>query len=134
MRVHSPIETRLAECQDCYKCVRHCPVKAIKVENDAASIVRDLCIYCGTCVDVCPVDAKQVRDDGTRLKHLLKLKEKVIVSLAPSYVAEFKGISAGQLIRGLKKLGFHGVSETALGAEEVSAHVAELLKQKTSPF
>jgi len=133
MRVHPPIETRLTQCQDCYKCVRHCPVKAIKIENDAASIVRELCIYCGTCVDVCPVEAKQVRDDGTRLKHLLKLKEKVIVSLAPSFVAEFRDVSTGQLIRGLKKLGFYGVSETALGAQEVSAHTAELLKQKAAP-
>ncbi len=133
MRVHPPIETRLAECQDCYKCIRHCPVKAIKIEDDAASIVRELCIYCGTCVGVCPVEAKQVRDDGTRLKHLLKLKEKVIASLAPSFLAEFKGVSAGQLIRGLKKLGFHGVSETALGAQEVSAHTAELLKKEDVP-
>lgn len=133
MRVHPPIETRLTQCQDCYKCIRHCPVKAIKIENDAASIVRELCIYCGTCVGVCPVEAKQVRDDRARLKHLLELKDKVIVSLAPSYMAEFKEASAGQLIRGLKQLGFYGVSETALGAQEVSAHTARLLKEKTAP-
>lgn len=130
MRVNPPIETRSTECQDCYKCIRHCPVKAIKIENDAASIVRELCIYCGTCVGVCPVEAKQVRDDSSRVKHLLKLKERVIVSLAPSYVAEFKDVTPGQLIRGLKKLGFYGVSETALGAQEVSAHTAALLNKK----
>ena len=79
------------------------------------------------------MEAKQVRDDSARVKRLLKLKDRVIVSLAPSYLAEFKGVPVGGLIRGLKKLGFYGVSETALGAQEVSAHTAELLKRGEAP-
>lgn len=127
---HSPvIETRLTECQDCYKCVRLCPVKAIKIENDAASIIEDLCIHCGICVDACPVGAKQIRDDSARVKTLLQLKDKVILSLAPSWRIEFAGVRTGQLIQAIRKLGFFGVSETALGAEEVSAHIAAHLKE-----
>lgn len=128
------IETRLTQCQDCYKCVRHCPVKAIKIENDAASIIDELCIHCGTCVNTCPVGAKQIRDDSARVKNLLTLKEKVILSLAPSWRTEFEGIPAGRLIAALRKLGFYGVSETALGAEEVSANVAAYLKTGDTPL
>ncbi len=129
-----PVYTEKTECQDCYKCVRECPVKAISVENGSAIIISDLCILCGHCVEVCPVNAKKVRDDLKRAKQLLKLKEQVIVSLAPSFVSEFSGIKSGQLIRALKTLGFYGVSETALGAQEVSAHTAEILNTDEPRF
>ena len=56
MNFLNPIYTEKRECQDCYKCVRHCPVKAIKVESGYASVVPELCILCGHCVEVCPKD------------------------------------------------------------------------------
>ncbi len=130
----SLIETRLTECQDCYKCVRHCPVKAIRIENAAASIIDELCVFCGTCVETCPVEAKQVRDDRARARNLLQLKEKVLLSLAPSWRSEFPGTSPAQLAAAVRKLGFFGVSETALGAEEVSANLAALLARQQEPL
>ena len=129
MNYLSPIFTEKRECQDCYKCVRNCPVKAIKVEGGYASVVSELCIVCGYCVEVCPSGAKKVRDDLAAARQLLKRKGKVLVSLAPSYVTEFSGVTAAQMIAGLKKLGFGGVSETALGAQQVSAQAAALLKK-----
>lgn len=120
-----PVYTEQAECQDCYKCVRECPVKAIQVKDSSASIIEDRCIMCGHCVNICPVGAKRVRSDLGRVKKLLQLKKRTLVSIAPSFRSEFPEIDSGQMIRALKMLGFHGVSETALGAEEVSAHVAE---------
>lgn len=127
MNYLKPIYTEKGNCQDCYKCVRACPVKAIKVENGSATVVYELCIVCGNCVDVCPSGAKKVRDDLGRARQLIKMKERVIASLAPSFVSEFRGYSANQIITALKSLGFHGVSETALGAQEVSANVAHRL-------
>jgi iron only hydrogenase large subunit-like protein len=103
-------------------------VKAIQVVNDSARVMSERCIYCGTCVNVCPVGAKKVRDDLSRAKLLLKRKAKVVVSLAPSFTTEFPGLEPGRLIRSLKALGFWGVSETALGAEHVSAACAAVLK------
>lgn len=123
----NPVYTEKTECQDCYKCVRECPVKAIKVQNGAAAIIPEQCVLCGHCVDVCPAGAKRVRDDLEKVRKLLKAKKKVFISLAPSFVSEFSDIAPGQLIRGLKKLGFFGISETALGAQQVSAHVARQL-------
>jgi len=127
----NPIFTEKTECQDCYKCVRECPVKAIKVEDGHAEVIQEKCIYCGHCVEVCPSGAKRVRNDLGRVKQLLKLKEKVIVSIAPSYLSEFTDIKTPVLVHLIKRLGFYGVSETALGAQEVSANSAELIKNNS---
>ncbi|AQT68974.1 Iron hydrogenase 1 [Anaerohalosphaera lusitana] len=125
-----PIFTEPAECQDCYKCLRQCSVKGIKIQEGHARIIPELCVMCGKCVQVCPVGAKRVRNDLDRAKLLLQMKKKVIVSLAPSFVSEFAGIEQAQLIAGIKRLGFYGVSETALGAQEVSATIAKKLKEE----
>ena len=122
-----PVYTLEAECQDCYKCVRHCPVKAIKVRDGHAAVIPELCVACGKCVEVCPVKAKRVRNDTARLRQLLSEPAPVYASLAPSWVSEFKNIAPGQLIRALKTLGFAGVSETALGAQIISAEVSKEL-------
>ena len=128
MNYLNPIYTEKRECQDCYKCVRNCPVKAIKVEGGYASVVPELCILCGHCVEVCPNGAKKVRDDLSQAKQLLAMKNRVLVSLAPSFVSEFPDARAGQMIRALRQLGFSGVSETALGAQQVSAQAAAMLQ------
>jgi len=104
-------------------------VKAIKVEGGYASVVPELCIVCGHCVEVCPNGAKKVRDDLAKARQMLTLKKKVFVSLAPSFVTEFPGLQPAQLVGALKKLGFAGVSETALGAQQVSAQAAALLRK-----
>jgi iron only hydrogenase large subunit-like protein len=122
-----PIFTEKAACQDCYKCVRNCPVKAIKVENDHALIVHESCVFCGTCVLSCPVGAKKVRDDVPKVKRLLQIREKVIVSLAPSFVPEFAPATPDQVAASLRALGFWAVSETAIGADLLNAHIAEAL-------
>ncbi len=122
-----PIYTEKHECQDCYKCVRQCPVKAIKVQDAYATIVAEMCVFCGHCVSICPNAAKHVRNDLPRARQLVKLPTKVFVSLAPSWMTEFADIPEPQLIAALKRLGFAGVSETALGAQQVSAHVAQAL-------
>ena len=81
MNFLNPIYTEKRECQDCYKCVRHCPVKAIKVEGGYASVVPELCILCGHCVEVCPNSAKRVRDDLPQARQLLALKPRVLALL-----------------------------------------------------
>ena len=129
MQQDYPIYTEKTECQDCYKCLRHCPVKAIKVENGSATVMPERCVACGHCVEVCPAHAKRVRNDLKRALHLLESKkDKVYVSLAPSWKTAFPGVSAEMMIAALKRLGFAGVSETALGAEAVSAGVIETIK------
>ena len=72
MTKQHPVYTLTNECKDCYKCVRHCPVKAIKIENDHASVIAEKCISCGHCVQVCPTNAKCVRTDLEKVKNLFK--------------------------------------------------------------
>lgn len=126
-----PIYTEVVECQDCYKCVRGCVAKAIRVQDGHASILPELCTACGHCVAICPAKAKKIRSDVLRAQNLLKRKSRVYASLAPSWVAEFPGIPRTSIIAAFQYLGFAGVSETALGAQEVSA--ALLRELGTSP-
>lgn len=126
MNSQHPVYTLVNECRDCYKCVRECPVKAIKIENDHASVIPEKCISCGTCVKVCPANAKCVRGDLEKVKNLLLAQKDVYVSLAPSWRSVFEN-SAQKMIAILKRLGFKEVSEAAIGAQEVSIHDAEVL-------
>ena len=131
MNHNFPVYTVARSCQDCYKCVRHCPCKAIKVENGSASIIPELCVSCGRCVRVCPVHAKKIRPDLSRGRFLLEdSNNMVIASIAPSYVSYFKNVNAKTMITALKKLGFYGVSETAHGAQIVSSECASYMAEK----
>jgi len=123
-----PIYTEKNDCQDCYKCVRECPVKAIKIEDGSASIIEDLCIFCGHCTEICPVGAKKIRNDLSLAKLFLGHGDTVVASIAPSWVADFPGVTEAQLVAALKFLGFKAISETSIGAEVVSAETGRLLK------
>ena len=57
-----------SNCKDCYKCIRHCPVKAISFAENRAEIIPDECILCGQCYVVCPQNAKQIRSDVDKVK------------------------------------------------------------------
>jgi iron only hydrogenase large subunit-like protein len=129
MNYRYPVYTIENECQDCYKCIRRCPVKAIKIEDGHAAVIPELCIACGRCVETCPAEAKQVRNDLETVRKLLKSGENIYVSLAPSWISEFKNVSKAQMCAAFRLLGFAGASETALGAQLVSAHVAKTLNK-----
>jgi iron only hydrogenase large subunit-like protein len=125
------IYTKRRECHDCHKCIRECPVKAIRVQGTYTRIVPEVCILCGNCVQVCPSNAKQVRDDLPLAQELLASGRKVIASLAPSFVAQYPHLRPAQLIHALKQLGFAAVSETALGAQQVSANVHAAMQNES---
>ena len=124
-----PIFTVENDCQDCYKCVRACPVKAIQIREGKAQVLPELCVLCGRCVEVCPVRAKTVRSDLAKAQALLGSGKRVFASLAPSWVGEFPGMTPSMLVGALKTLGFAGVGETALGAQSVTAEVARFLAE-----
>jgi iron only hydrogenase large subunit-like protein len=127
MNIHSPVFTTENICQDCYKCIRHCPCRAIRIVNGRAGVIQERCVACGMCVRVCPAKAKKIRPDLPRTKYLLGNGKKVYASLAPSFVSYFKRYKPEALIAALLQLGFAGVSETALGAQIVSAETATFL-------
>src|SRR5574344_188478 len=110
------LESKKNDCKNCYKCIRGCPTKSISFSDNQASIIHDDCILCGRCFLACPQDAKEIRNDLKKVKDLIKNNEKVIVSIAPSFLASYKGCSINTIKVALKKLGFYDVEETAIGA------------------
>ncbi len=121
-----PVYTLKNECHDCYKCIRECHVKAIKIQDNSAYVIGERCVACGHCVMVCPSGAKRVRNDIEKVKRLFLQNKKVYVSLAPSWVGVYN-VKKEKMISALKKLGFEGISETALGAQEVSIECAKII-------
>ncbi len=117
-----------SNCKNCYKCIRHCPVKAIRFSGNQAHIIGNECILCGRCFVVCPQDAKQIVDETEKAKVLIQSGEKVFVSLAPSFIANYGGIGINGMRKALKKLGFYDVEETAVGATIVKNEYERMLE------
>ena len=119
-----------SNCKNCYKCIRHCPVKAIRFSGNQAHIIGNECILCGQCFVVCPQNAKQIIDETEKVKVLLQSGDPVIVSLAPSFIANYDGVGIAAMREALKKLGFFDVEETAIGATIVKKEYERMLYEE----
>ncbi len=119
-----------SNCKNCYKCIRHCPVKAIRFSGNQAHIIGNECILCGQCFVVCPQNAKEIVDETEKVKVLLQSGEPVIVSLAPSFIANYDGVGIASMRKALKQLGFYDVEETAIGATIVKTEYERMLKEE----
>ena len=128
-----PIVTYKERCRRCYSCVRTCPVKAIKVDQGFAQIIYDRCIGCGNCLS-CPQNAKVVVDRMVRTQELLTGGAPVVAVLGCSFPAFFNAVSPGQLVSGLKSLGFLEVHEGAYGARMIAAGYRDQLKESRQPM
>lgn len=118
-----------SNCKNCYKCIRHCPVKAIRFSGNQAHIIGDECILCGHCFVVCPQNAKEIVNETEKVKVLLQ-SYPVYVSLAPSFIANYEGVGINAMRKALKKLGFADVEETALGATVVKNEYDRMLREE----
>ena len=118
-----------SNCKNCYKCIRHCPVKAIRFSGNQAHIIGNECILCGQCFVVCPQNAKEIVDETEKVKVFLQSGDPVIVSLAPSFIANYEGVGINAMRKALKQLGFYNVEETAIGATIVKTEYERMLKE-----
>ena len=140
-------------CKECGACSRVCPytaiisrkrpcenackIKAISMnENKAAAINNDKCIACGACVYQCPFGAITDKSFILDVIDIIKksennVKYKVYAVVAPTISSQFKYAKLGQVITGLKKLGFHTVIEAALGADMVAFAESKELAEKS---
>ena len=142
-------KSKCVECGQCAKvcpfsaivnrkrpCQKACKVKAISInEDNAASINNEKCIQCGACVYQCPFGA--ITDKSYILDAIDVIKKsegntkyKVYAMVAPSVSSQFTYAKPGQVISGLKKLGFFTVVEAALGADMVAHAESRELSEK----
>ena len=118
-----------SNCKNCYKCIRHCPVKAIRFSGNQAHIIGNECILCGQCFVVCPQNAKEIVDETEKVRVFLQSEDPVFVSLAPSFIANYDGVGINSMRNALKKLGFYDVEETAVGATIVKTEYERMLAE-----
>ena len=116
-----------ANCKNCYKCIRHCPVKSIRFSENQAHIIGNECILCGQCFVVCTQNAKQIVGETEKVKVFLQSGAPVYASVAPSFIANYEGIGINAIAKALKKLGFAGAEETAVGATIVKTEYEKML-------
>ena len=141
-----------SKCVECGACAKVCPfsaivnrkrpcqiackVKAISINDDnAAAIDNNKCIQCGACVYQCPFGAISDKSYILNVVDLIKKsqnnkKYKVYAVVAPSISSQFTYAKLGQVITGLKELGFFTVVEAALGADMVAMSEAKELSEK----
>jgi two-component system NtrC family sensor kinase len=125
------ISTSIGRCRRCYTCVRHCPAKAIKVEDGQAVVMDERCIGCGTCYKVCAQRAKEIRDSIGQVRELLAGEQPVLACLAPSFPAAFFEVKPGQVASAARRLGFAEVLEVAFGAELLGRAYGQLARGNT---
>lgn len=129
-RIDQIVFTNKARCRDCYRCVRVCPVKAIKMKNGQATVIEERCIHCGTCIKECPQGAKSYRNSVEKVLSLLSERKFVAASIAPSYAGFFPEYEAARIPSVLRELGFSHISETSVGAYISAMKSNELIKKK----
>ncbi|MBQ2904721.1 MAG: 4Fe-4S binding protein, partial [Clostridia bacterium] len=119
-----------SNCKNCYKCIRHCPVKAIRFSGNQAHIIGNECILCGQCFVVCPQNAKEIVNEVEKVKVLIQSGDPVVISLAPSFIANYDGVGINSMRSALQKLGFFDVEETAIGATIVKNEYERILAEE----
>lgn len=119
-----------SNCKNCYKCIRHCPVKSIRFSGNQAHIIGNECILCGHCFVVCPQNAKEIVNETEKVRVLLQSGNPVVVSIAPSFIANYEGVGIESMRSALQSLGFYDVEETAVGATMVKREYDRILNEE----
>ena len=126
------VYTSKAKCRDCYRCVRVCPVHAIKMKDGQAQVITERCITCGTCITVCPQQAKSYRTDYIKVLQMIEDGETLALSLAPSFVSNYNDWEQERLPSALRMLGFKYVGETAVGALHSALATSKYIKENSN--
>lgn len=122
------IRLKDVECRDCYKCIRNCPVNAIRYADGHAAILQDECIVCGECVVTCPQRGDFVNSCVDEIRDIIKSGGRVVASVGPSFISDLPVGSIEGMRRTLLQLGFTDAQETSLGSEIVSREYERIMR------
>ena len=128
--MQSVLKLKKSNCKNCHRCIRRCPVKAIRFTGHQAHIISDECILCGQCFVVCPQNAKEIVDDTERVRVMLQGSAPVIASVAPSFYACWNDCGINSIRKALKELGFSDAEETAIGATIVKREYERQIREQ----
>lgn len=127
------IVTHKVNCRDCFRCVRSCPSNAIGINKGHDRVIEDRCILCGRCVLECPQQAKQINSQLEKMTTAIESGKRVVLSLAPSYIAAFPEYAPADLAEQAIRAGISAVAETAQAAEKIAeVYKAHLQNDNTS--
>jgi len=116
-----------AQCHNCMRCVRACPVGAMTYVHNEPTIAAEECILCGRCYVACPHEAKSLLTEFQQVQKWLDERQEVVLSVAPSFAAVWPKLSSLEKI--LTGRGFSHIEETARGAAVVSKAYANLIEK-----
>jgi iron only hydrogenase large subunit-like protein/uncharacterized Fe-S cluster-containing protein len=120
-----------SKCRDCYKCLRECPVKAIKVVDSQARIIGSRCILCGKCSIICPQNAKLIHSETPIIRKILNEGNIVIALVDLSYISSF-GLENFNIAKdALLKIGFSDAYDLSYGSAIYSKKIQEIIKSGT---
>lgn len=114
-------------CKNCYKCVRECPVKAIKFSENIATVIEERCIACGRCYVVCPKNALNMYNDLTVVLDHIKGGKKLSALVDSAYLGAYE--NPAMFVSALKKLGFATVSEIAVGSDIITGKYIDFINE-----
>ncbi|GAV23789.1 sigma-54-dependent Fis family transcriptional regulator [Carboxydothermus pertinax] len=123
------VSTDKEKCKACYACVRNCPVKAIKIEDQKAEVLEERCIACGSCVRVCSQEAKKIYSFKDEVLARIKKGDKVIGLLAPSYPVSFYPLKPEEVHGKLLAFGFSKIEEVTAGVEIILPEYGNYLRE-----
>lgn len=108
----------VTNCKNCNKCVRECPVNAIKFVDSRVEIDEDKCIACGICFKTCPKNARNVENDVKRLEKAISEGKTVVACLDSAYIGVYE--DASKFVAALKEIGFKSIQEAASASERLT--------------
>lgn len=120
------IEQRKDDCAECWRCVRCCPVRAVRIAGGRTEIVHEKCVGCGQCVSECGRAGLVVRDDTEAVRALIRSHRPVVALLASEFIAALYPMTASQVERSLEVAGFSSIETTLLGEELVASAYEQL--------
>ncbi len=118
--LHQIVFTLTARCRDCYRCLRSCPVKAIRMDKGQAYVDEKRCIACGTCIRECPQQAKTFRHDIDVAQRFIDERRFCCRKHCPFFCRSFQQMGTHAAAFRSTRAGFRYVGQTSQGAYQVS--------------